>query len=137
MSVKERLIKFIEFKKLSKSEFCRSISVSTGFVSSMVTSIQPDKIERITLKFPELNIGWLLTGTGQMLINQQDEKNQEEKRDITIPREVFEVIQKQANSLETRDNQINDLIGLLKKARHVQDATDAKCANVSGSDLVK
>lgn len=72
-----------------------------------------------------------------MLINQQDEKNQEEKRDITIPREVFEVIQKQANSLETRDNQINDLIGLLKKARHVQDATDAKCANVSGSDLVK
>jgi len=67
MSVKERIINFISYKKLSKSEFCRSIGVSSAFVTSMRVSIQPDKIESIAIAYPELNTGWLLTGEGAML----------------------------------------------------------------------
>ena len=69
MSVKERLIEFIDYKKISKSEFCRTIGVSNAFVTSIVKSIQPDKIERITLNYPELNTEWLLTGKGRMIKN--------------------------------------------------------------------
>ena len=72
MSVKERLIKFVEYKKMSKSAFCRSIGVSSAFISSMVKSIQPDKVQRITLEYPELNTGWLLTGAGEMLNKEAD-----------------------------------------------------------------
>lgn len=67
MSVKERIIEYIKYKGISNSEFCRTIGVSTAFISSMVRSIQPDKILSIALKYPDLNTGWLMTGEGEML----------------------------------------------------------------------
>lgn len=67
MSVKQRLTEYIHYKKLNNSEFCRAIGVSSAFISSMRVSIQPDKIESIALKFPDLNTGWLITGEGEML----------------------------------------------------------------------
>lgn len=67
MSVKERLIEFVKHKGISNSEFCRRIGVSNAFISSMVKSIQPDKLQSIALNFPELNTGWLMTGEGEML----------------------------------------------------------------------
>lgn len=73
MTVKERITKFIELKQISKSEFCRQIGVSNAYISSMRVGIQPDKVQRIALAYPELNIGWLLTGEGEILNN--PEKN--------------------------------------------------------------
>lgn len=67
MAVKERLISFLEYKGISKSEFGRIIGVSSAFVTSMRKSIQPDKVESIAFNFPELNIKWLMTGEGEML----------------------------------------------------------------------
>ena len=66
-TVKQRLIKYLDFKKVNKSEFARRINVSNAFVSSIRKSIQPDKIKRIALNFSDLNINWLLTGEGEML----------------------------------------------------------------------
>ena len=71
MSVKERLILFAESQRISHSEFCRKIGVSNAFISSMRRSLQPDKIERIALNYPQLNISWLITGEGQMLKQEQ------------------------------------------------------------------
>lgn len=66
-SVKERLIKFLDAGNISKSEFGRRIGVSPAFITSMRKSMQPDKVKRIALEFPELDMTWLLTGEGQML----------------------------------------------------------------------
>lgn len=66
-TVRQRLESFIEFKKISKSEFGRTIGVSAAYITSMRKSIQPDKVKRIALSYPDLNINWLLTGNGQML----------------------------------------------------------------------
>lgn len=67
MAVKERLIDFLNYKGISKSEFGRIIGVSSAFVTSMRKSIQPDKVESIANSFPDLNINWLMTGEGEML----------------------------------------------------------------------
>jgi hypothetical protein len=67
MTVKERLIKYLEYKKISKSDFGKEIGVSSAYVTSMRKSIQPDKIESIALKYPDLDTEWLLTGKGSML----------------------------------------------------------------------
>lgn len=40
---------------------------STGFVYNMRVSMQPDKAMRIANTFPDINIGWLLTGEGEMI----------------------------------------------------------------------
>lgn len=67
MTVKQRLTNYIKFKKISTRSFCRSIGVSETYVSSMRNSIQPDKLVKITMNYPDLNTGWLLTGEGDML----------------------------------------------------------------------
>lgn len=74
-SVKERLVKFLEMNNISKSEFGRRIGVSSAFITSMRQSMQPDKVKRIALEFPDLNTTWLLTGEGPML-NESEKKLQ-------------------------------------------------------------
>ena len=66
-TVKERLILYLEYKCISKRKFEMLIGVSNGYINNMRKSVQPDKIESITLHFPDLNTGWLLTGNGEML----------------------------------------------------------------------
>lgn len=66
-TVKERLIRFIAHKNISQRRFEMSIGVSNGYINSIRTSIQPDKVQSIALQYPELNTGWLLTGEGSML----------------------------------------------------------------------
>lgn len=66
-TVKERLIKYLKYKNISNSEFGRIIGVSNAYVTSIRKSIQPEKIQSISLNFPDLNINWLLTGEGEML----------------------------------------------------------------------
>ena len=67
MTVRERIIEFAKYKGLSVRAFCRIIGVSETYVSSMRSSIQPDKLIKIAYRFPELNTKWLLTGEGEMI----------------------------------------------------------------------
>lgn len=66
-TVKERLITFISYKGLSKNAFEKRCSLSPRYVSNISVSIQPEKVKKISIEFPELNTGWLLTGEGEML----------------------------------------------------------------------
>lgn len=136
MTVKERLVQYIKSKGLSNSEFCRRIGVSNAFISSMRRSMQPDKTESIALNFPDLNISWLLTGKGEMLKDSGIPIATNIIKKVEIPEEAWEVIKKQADSLASKDRQMEDLIALLKKANAPKEG-NAICADVSGSDLEK
>ena len=67
MTVKERLIEYIKFKGISIRSFCRTSGLSESYVTSIRSSIQPDKLDMIAQHFPDLNIGWVLTGEGSMI----------------------------------------------------------------------
>ena len=66
-TVKERLIQFLSYKKIGQKKFAETCGLSAGYVNAIRKSIQPDKISKIAMQFPELNTGWLLTGNGEML----------------------------------------------------------------------
>lgn len=66
-TVKQRLIAFIDYLGKSKNAFEKACGLSTRYVSNISASISPDKLKQISLKYPELNIEWLLTGEGDML----------------------------------------------------------------------
>lgn len=66
-NVKERLMLYLKVKGINRSEFGRSIGVSSAFVSAIRSSIGQDKITKISTTYPDLNIEWLLTGMGSML----------------------------------------------------------------------
>jgi len=67
MSVKQRLKDYLKFKHITERAFAESIEVSSGYVSAISKSIQPDKMQRISMQYPDLNTSWLLTGEGNML----------------------------------------------------------------------
>ena len=66
-AVKERLIAFISYLGMSKNAFENACGLSTRYVSNISSSVSPAKLKLISLKYPELNIEWLLTGEGDML----------------------------------------------------------------------
>ena len=70
-TVKERLTQYLKHKKISISEFCRTIGVSNAYVSSIRKSIAPDKLQGIALNYPDLDIQWLMTGNGDMIKGNQ------------------------------------------------------------------
>lgn len=84
-TVKERLIEFLKFKGVSKSEFGERIGVSNAYVTSIRKSIQPDKIQAIALNYPELNTAWLLTGEGEMLKATQSNATVSKKPTGSLP----------------------------------------------------
>lgn len=69
-TVRERLTKYLEFKKISKSEFGRACGVSSAYVTSIIRTISPKVLKAITLNYQDLNVEWLLMGEGNMLKDQ-------------------------------------------------------------------
>lgn len=77
----ERLKEFIKCNHLSIREFERICSFPNGTVNSMKDSISPSRKKSIVENFPTINVIWLLTGEGNMFL---DEKNNELKNDLKL-----------------------------------------------------
>lgn len=125
MAVKERLREYIKVLGISEREFCRRIGVSTSYVNSIRTSIQPDKMKSIGEQFPELNPMWLITGDGEMLqranVNQVSgdsnttvagNGNKVTTNDIAG---MIELQKGYQAMLKEKDAQINKLISVIEK----------------------
>lgn len=67
MNTRERLKLYLSTIGISEGNFEKEASLSTGFVSKVGDSIRKKSLEKILLKFPDLNTSWLLTGEGSML----------------------------------------------------------------------
>lgn len=68
---KERLLTFINYLGLSKRAFERSIGVSLATVTNAKDKLSYGLIEKTISTYPILNRIWLLTGNGEMIINQE------------------------------------------------------------------
>lgn len=69
MNIKERFAEFIQYKGLSRRKFQDKIGVSNSYIQNISNSIGKEVLNRLSIQFPELNTGWLLTGEGEMLKN--------------------------------------------------------------------
>ncbi|MGL5914112.1 MAG: S24 family peptidase [Bacteroidales bacterium] len=67
MSVKERLITFINHVGVGQNKFALQVGLSAGFIASMKDNITLNTVSKIALTYPELNATWLMTGEGEML----------------------------------------------------------------------
>lgn len=67
MNTKSRLLQFIDYLGITVAEFERSVGFSNGYIRNISKSIQPSKAEKISSVYPEVNIGWVLSGEGEML----------------------------------------------------------------------
>lgn len=76
MGAFERLKSFHEHLKSNgyggRNAFEREIGVSEGYLSKKAKGIGSDIMEKISERFPELSIEWLVTGRGSMFIQGQE-----------------------------------------------------------------
>lgn len=72
--VRQRLLDYIAYKDISVRTFEKSINAANGYVSNIKLSVTPAKQEIIQRTYPDLNMGWLLTGEGTMLKGQQPQQ---------------------------------------------------------------
>ena len=71
LTIHQRLKKFVDYKKLSKTEFGKPFRASRQEVSNWCagTKMNVYRIGEMLEKYPELNGHWFLTGDGNMLNN--------------------------------------------------------------------
>ena len=67
MTAKERLKAYLDYKKITQIAFAESIGASTGYVNAMSKGFGPKYEAIVREKYPDLNIGWVMTGDGDML----------------------------------------------------------------------
>lgn len=73
MKLINRLESYIRLKNLSLNAFDKSIGAANGYIGKQIKvngSIGSDTIEKIASVFPDLNLMWLLTGEGSMIVGE-------------------------------------------------------------------
>lgn len=132
-TVKERLSEYLKTKRITKAEFGRSIGVSASYVTSMRdngrASIGVEKIERIRQRYPDLNIEWLLTGSGKMYNEAGISQNVIGDDNVVLAghnlrmetskilEKAFDEIQAQRKMTQKAQEQVDRLLSILEKAK--------------------
>lgn len=110
----KKVINWLIFKEIASNE--RELAEVMGYTKSSFSQIVTGKVP-IADKFlnklcsldENINFVWVKTGEGEMFVS--DSLNSQ----MTVPKDVWNVIKKQAESLSARDRQIDELVGLLKE----------------------
>jgi phage repressor protein C with HTH and peptisase S24 domain len=66
MNTRERILKYIESKGISKYRFYKDIGLSNGYLDKE-GSVGSEICEKISYQYKDLSIDWLITGQGPML----------------------------------------------------------------------
>lgn len=101
-TIKERFTLFLKYLGIGQGKFEKITDIGNGTINNIKDGISTPKLAKISEAYPELNIEWLITGNGTMLKTSQVSEPQAPYGTnsgdyITMPREVWEVIQKQMN----------------------------------------
>lgn len=66
MTIRERVIHFLEYKRMTKYRFYKETGISNGFLDKK-GAIGSDKLKLMCDKYPDLNPLWLLLEKGEMV----------------------------------------------------------------------
>ena len=75
MTHKEKILKYLDFKKIRPTSFYKSCKFSNGFLDSG-KSFGADKLAIILDNYQDLNVRWLLHDEGNMLLSDTDSVNE-------------------------------------------------------------
>jgi len=111
----KKVVNWLVFMEYAENE--RELAEKLGYTKSSFSQIVNGKVplsERFVQKLASvdrnINEVWIMTGEGNMLNSVEAGTSV-----VTIPANVWEVIQTQAESLKSKDKQIDELVALLKQ----------------------
>ena len=100
----KKVINWLIFKEIAENE--RALAV-TGKVP-----LSEKFMKRICSLDENINFVWLQSGEGEMFLS--NNLNSEDSG-VAVPKDVWEIIKQQAESLSARDKQIDELMEMLKE----------------------
>lgn len=121
---------FIKQNRIKKIDIAKYLGVSNGFITQLtngVRGIPEDKLQKI-LANPDWDTS-MFASDGEMLKNTSSQKEEEVAAAenaatmITIPQRVWAVIENQAASLKTKDEQMNRLITQIEESNSILKTT--------------
>ena len=111
----KKVINWLVFMEYAENE--RELAEKLGYTKSSFSQIVNGKVplsERFVQKLASvdrnINEVWIMTGEGNMLNSVEAGTSV-----VTIPANVWEVIQTQAESLKSKQKQIDEMVALLKQ----------------------
>lgn len=114
MSVKERLKEFAKCKERSVRQFEYNCGLTLGYINAIRQSIQPDKIMSIASRYPDLNTAWLMTGEGEMLIENRGVSQKADEKNADL-RKIIALLEEKADRLENENSSLKNKIESLEK----------------------
>lgn len=114
--MKERLKQLIDYYSISTNLFSQKIGVSEGAIRKILTqntTIRSDTLEKISQIFTEINMDWLITGRGEMLLKNRCEDVCDENNNDNVSR-LITILQ---DTLVEKDKQIESLLSIIKQGK--------------------
>ena len=97
---KERLKMFISSINLTNAAFEKSLGLSNGYINSMRKGLGYDKLEQISNLYADLNMGWLLTGEGEMLKSSSPKEEPATQSEPITNERLLSIIESQQRTIE-------------------------------------
>lgn len=122
MRIIDRLIQYIEHKKITAYSFERTCQVANGYLKKQQKgkgSIGSDILERINKNYFDLNLVWLITGEEEMLYeDNEDRKNKrlllQEDKNYYTKDEMIKFLQERVVLLESALADKEKIVALLE-----------------------
>ena len=74
MGLRERLLDYIAYKGIDKATLERKSGLSNDAVNKMGDNTRVSTLDRISNAYPDMNIAWLKTGVGEMILGNEENK---------------------------------------------------------------
>lgn len=124
--LRERVLKYCEYMNIRISQFEKRAGLSNGYFNQVSKKPSESKLEAIAKAHPTLNIDWLCTGRGEMIITdampelaKPDESAEalplQEDALIAELRAQIERLESKVDSLNQELGEKNALLKLLRK----------------------
>lgn len=113
--MKERLKQLIDYYGISTNLFSQKIGVSEGTIRKILTqntTIRSDTLEKISQNFTEINMDWLITGRGEMLL-----ENSQEGGCYVDGDNISRLIDILQDTLVEKDKQIDRLLSIIEQGK--------------------
>lgn len=106
--IKERLIEFIKTLGISVRQFEISAGLSNGQINNIGDSLRKSTLEKISKSFPLLNINWLVSGVGKMLIDEisDDALLNEPHKDLLPKQDAIDAISLKLDEVKGMINKV-------------------------------